>query len=136
VSHFCELWGATCVQSRCFWITFCTFFGDFLDYGVIVKMELPPTRELNLEGWRGSEITQILHFLKASFRISKKGALDAIFCGFPAKRDPQEHPRAAQIHQKSNKNGVQNSLGFPLAARSFPEGVQGFKRWAKVIENQ
>ena len=32
------------------------FFGDFLDYGSIVKMELSLTRELNLEGSWESEI--------------------------------------------------------------------------------
>ena len=99
-------------------------------------MEFSFTRELNLEGWRGSEIMQISVCLKSSSRISKKGALDVIFDGFSAKRDPKGYPRVPQIHQKSSKNGVQNSLGFPLAARSLPEGVQGSKRWPKVIENR
>ena len=33
MSDFSELWGAKGGQSRCFGITFGTFFGDFLDYG-------------------------------------------------------------------------------------------------------
>ena len=33
MSDFCELWGAKGGQSRCFGITFGTFFGDCLDYG-------------------------------------------------------------------------------------------------------
>ena len=33
-----------------------------MDSGKIVKIKLSPTRELNLEGWRGSEITQMLMF--------------------------------------------------------------------------
>ena len=99
-------------------------------------MELSPARELNLEGWRGSEITQNSVFFEDLFQNLKKGALDVTFDGFSAKRDPKGYPRAPQIQQKSSKNGVQNSLGFPLAARSLPEGVQGSKRWPKVIENQ
>ena len=97
-------------------------------------MEFSPTRELDLEGWRGSEITQISVFFEDLFQNLKKATLDIIFCIFSAKRDPHEYPRAPQIHQKSSKNGVQNSLGFPLAARSLPEGVQGSKRYPKVIE--
>ena len=100
-----------------------------------MKMDLSPTRELNLEGWRGSEITQISALFEDLFQNLKEGALDVIFSSFSAKRDLQEYPRAPQIHQKSNKNGVWNSLGFPLAARSLPEGVQGSKRYPKVVEN-
>ena len=33
---------------------------SFLDYGKIVSIELSLGRQLNLEGWRGSEIIQIL----------------------------------------------------------------------------
>ena len=33
MSAFSELWGAKGCQSRCFAVTFATFFGDFLDYG-------------------------------------------------------------------------------------------------------
>ena len=33
MSDFSELWGAKVGQSRCFGVTFGTFFGDFLDYG-------------------------------------------------------------------------------------------------------
>ena len=101
-----------------------------------MKMELSNTRELNLEGWRESEIIQISVFFEELFQNLKKGALDLIFCSFSAKGDPKGYPRAPEIHQKSSKNGVQNSLGFPLAARSLPEGVQGSKRWPKVIENR
>ena len=77
-----------------------------------------------------------MYFLKSSSRISKKGALDVIFDGFSAKRDPKGYPRVPKIHQKSSKNGVQNSFSFPLAARSLPEGVQASKRYPKVIENR
>ena len=120
---------------RCFGVTFGTFFGDFLHSGWIVKMELSLGRELNLEGWRGSELTRISVFFEDVFQNLKKSALDVIFYVFSAKRDPKGYPRASQIHQKSSKNDVQNSLGFPLAARSLPEGVQGSKRLPKVIEN-
>ena len=77
-----------------------------------------------------------MFFLKTSSRISKKATLDVIFCSFSAISGPKGSPRAPQIHQKSSKNGVQNSLGFPLAARSLPEGVQGSERYPKVIENR
>jgi hypothetical protein len=40
----------------CFGITFGAIVGDFWGYGEIVKIELSPERELNPEGWRGSEI--------------------------------------------------------------------------------
>ena len=40
----------------CSGVTFCIFFADVLDYGEIVKMELSPTQELNLEGLRESDI--------------------------------------------------------------------------------
>ena len=40
----------------CCWITVGAIVGDFLGYGEIVKIELSPERELNPEGWRGSEI--------------------------------------------------------------------------------
>ena len=83
----------------------------------------------------GQKSDKFLYFLKTSSRISKKGALDVIFDGFSAKRDPKGYPRAPQIHQKSSKNGVQNSLGFPLAARSLPEGVHGSKRYQKVFQS-
>ena len=33
MSDFSEPWGAKGGQSRCFGVTFGTFFGDFLDYG-------------------------------------------------------------------------------------------------------
>ena len=49
-NDFSELWGAKGSQSRCFGVTFGTFFRDMFDYGEIVKMKLSPTRELNLEG--------------------------------------------------------------------------------------
>ena len=101
-----------------------------------MKMKLSPARELDLEGWRGSEITQISVFFEELFQNLKKGALDITFDGFSAKRDPKGYPRVPQIHQKSSKNGVQNSFGFALAARCLPEGVQGSKRWPKVIENR
>ena len=101
-----------------------------------MKTEFSRARELNLEGWRGSEITQISVFFEDLFQNLKKGAPDVFFYGFSAKREPKRCPRGAQIHQKSSKNGVQNSLGFPLAARSLPEGVQGSKRYPKVIESR
>ena len=107
-----------------------------MDYGETVKMELSPTRELNLEGWRESEIMQISLFFEELFQNLKKDALDVMFDVFSAKRDPKGYPRAPQIHKKSSKNGVQNSLGFPLAARSLPEGVQGSKMWPKAVENR
>ena len=99
-------------------------------------MELSPTRELKLEGWTGSEITHISVLFEDLFQNLKKGAPDIVFYICSAKRDPQEHPRVPQIHQKSSKNGVQNSLGFPLAAGSLPERIQGSKRYPKVIEHR
>ena len=72
MSDFSELWGAKGGQSRCFGVTFGTFFGDFLDYGYIVKMKLPPARELNLEGWTESEIRQILVFSEELFQNLRK----------------------------------------------------------------
>ena len=99
-----------------------------------MKMELSPPRELNLEGWRGSEIIQISVCFEELLQNLKKSVRDVIFCVFSATRDPKGYPRAPQIDQKLSKNGVQNSLGFPLAARSIPEGVQGSKRLPKVIE--
>ena len=33
MGDFSELWDAKGGQSRCFGVTFDTFFGDFLDYG-------------------------------------------------------------------------------------------------------
>ena len=101
-----------------------------------MKMEFSSTRELNLEGWRESEIVRISVFFEELFQNLKRSALDVIFYVFSAKRDPKGYPRVSQIDQKSSKNGVQNSLGFPLAARSLPEGVQGSKRWPKVIGNR
>ena len=41
-----DVWGGLLVS----------FFGDFGGYGEIVKIELSRESELNLEGWRGSEI--------------------------------------------------------------------------------
>ena len=71
ISDFCELWGAKGDQSWCFGITFGTFFEDFLDHRWIVKMKLPLARELNLQGWRGSEIIQISLFVEDLFQNLK-----------------------------------------------------------------
>ena len=56
MDDFWEISGAKGARNKCFWITFGAIFGDFWDYGEIVKIELSPERELNPEGWRGSEI--------------------------------------------------------------------------------
>ena len=69
---FSEIWGGKGDQSKCFGMTFGSFFGDFLDLGEIVKMKLSPARELNLEGWRGSEIRQISVFFEDLFQNLKK----------------------------------------------------------------
>ena len=99
-------------------------------------MELSPTRELDLEGWRNQKSHDFQCVLKTSSRISKEDAPDVTFCSFSAERDPNGYAKAPPIHQKWIKNGVQNSLGFPLAARSLPEGVQGSKRYPHVVENR
>ena len=72
MSDFSELWGAKGGQSRCFGVTFGSYFGDFLHSGWIVKMELSLSRELNLEGWKGWEITQISVFFEDLFQNLKK----------------------------------------------------------------
>ena len=99
-------------------------------------MELSPARELNLEGWQESEIIQISVFFEELFQNLKKRCPRCNFLWFFCQKASKGVAKGSQIPQKSSKNGVQNSLGFPLAARSLPEGVQGSKRWPKVIENR
>ena len=71
-------------------------------------------------------------FLKSSSRISKKGALDFIFCSFL----PKGIQRGTQGLPKSTKSRVKMVSRIRSVSLSLPEGVQGSKRWPKVIENR
>ena len=96
-------------------------------------MKLSPTRELNLEGWRGSEIIQISMLLEELFPTLKKSVLDVIFCGFSAER--KGYPRVPQVHQKSSRNGVQNSLGslwLPDPSQNGCRVSKGCQKWLNI----
>ena len=100
MNDFFEVWSARGGQSRCLRVTFGTFFGDFLDYGQIVRMELSPARELNLEGWRGSEIIRISAVFEDLFQNLKRSYPRCHFLQFFCHKWSKGVPKGSQNPSK------------------------------------
>ena len=78
---------------------FGALFGDFWGYGEIVKIELSRESELNLEGWRVSEIVTFWCFFEDLSQNLPKGVPEPAFWDFGALKWP-----------KAMSNGPSNPL--------------------------
>ena len=92
-----------------------------------MKMELSLARELNLEGWRGSEITHISDFFEGLFQNLKKGALDVFFAVFLPKGIHMSTPGLP----KSIKSRVKMVSRIRLVSLWLPDPSQKGSRGPK-----
>ena len=116
-----------------FWYLFLRRFGLWVDS----EIELPPTRELNLEGWRGSEIIQIFVFVEDLFQNLKK-ALGFIFHGFflpkGIHRSAQGLPKSIKSRVKMMSRNHSVSLWLPDPSQKGSRCPKGTQKWSKIVD--
>ena len=80
MDDFWEILGVKGAPSRCFGMTFGTIFGDFWGSGEIVRIELSPARELDLEGRTSFDV-----FFKTCPRTSLQASQNRLFVSLGSK---------------------------------------------------